>query len=259
MKKIMPLSLALIILLTGLTACLPMKNIRKNSSAQMQEPVVTEEREIETQEVETEEVEPIVLSDYLGNWHPGKDSGNVELRILSADSYFVEFSLWYLGEGNVSNVNAVVNGSTASFKTSDSGGAIAGKLSFKDSYIELDIDTSYVGYIKEGTTKFDGRHSTSYQEEEEIMQQGSATPDPYVPGGIVAPTHIVSPYFRYVNTPNNILYLRKGPAKSYEGIEKMPDRSRVEVYGYNDDGSWVYVYYDAKGTYGWCSDDYLTY
>lgn len=264
MKKIVTLLLALIIVTGALASCTVMDKVKLPGA--QGEPEAEHDHAIETEELipETEEVEkePLALSDYLGNWHPTNQSGRVELRILSADSHFVEFSLWVEDQGEINEVNALINGNTADFELAASDNTIAGELVFEDSLIRLNVEKSKVNYINAGTTVFDGKHSSSYQEkanaekEKEEEEEKNKVP---VASDVVSPTYTVSPFDKYVNTPNNILYLRKGPAKSYDGIEKMPDRSMVEVCGFNGDRSWAYVYYYAKGVYGWCSDEYLVY
>ncbi len=261
MKKIITLLLALIIVLGTLASCSVMDKVKLPGAKADEEPEHEHDIAIDTAELiaETEEpeVEPIVLSDFLGDWHPASESGKVELRIFSADSYFVEFSLWFANKGEINNVNAIVDGNTASFDMGASDNTISGELVFEESRIKLNIEKSKVGYISAGTLVFDGKHSSSYQEKANAeKEKENQIP---VANGIVAPTYTVSPFDKYVNTPNNILYLRKGPAKSYEGIEKMPHNSLVEVCGFNSDRSWVYVYYYSKGVYGWCSDEYLVY
>lgn len=265
MKRILAFSLAIITVLLTLASCSTVNKFMPGAAKEVE----TEELDdifIETEEIvpeteEPEEKDPVVLSDFLGNWHPGSDSGNMELRILSADSFYVEFSLWVADKGEINNVYAVVNGSTASFDMSASENTIAGELVFEESLITLNIEKSKISYIGTGEIRFDGKHSSSYQEAANAKKEEEEAEKNRVPvaDGVVSPVYTVSPFDKYVNTPNNVLYLRKGPAKSYEGIEKMPDQSMVEVLGFNGDRSWCYVYYYAKGVYGWCSDEYLIY
>lgn len=260
MKKILSLSLALLIILLSFNSCFAFDLLKKpKKGVEIVENVAEPLPEEEPVEEETEKPISIVLGDYLGDWHISGRAGALELRIHSVDSSTVEFSLWFKDSGEINNINAEIDGNEAAFDKFDSYGKIAGKLVFEETTIDLVIEESKVDYINTETLTFNGRHSDSYQDEANSVTTDTSSTVTTTPNSVLEPTTTVKPYVKYVSTGGDVLNLRVGPGIDYTSLLVMPHRSTVEVHGFNDDATWVYVYYREAKQYGWCSNEFLVY